>query len=293
VGLIGLTVYPLAASLYYSFCSYSVLKPAKWVGIGNYRLMWLDFTHHGLLFESIFNTLFYAVLAVPLGIALAFFLALLLNQKVKGLAFFRTLFYVPSVVPLVASSVLWLWLLNPQYGLINLAMGWLHINDVLGFIGMKVPIGWLADPKWSKPALVLMSLWGVGNATIIFLAGLQSVPSELYEAAELDGASAWQKTRQITLAFVSPQILFMLVMGLIGASQYFTQAWIMTGNPPGGPANSTMLYPMYLFQNAFQYFKMGYACSMAWLLFVVVVSATAILFKTTARYIYYGGETRA
>lgn len=292
VGLLGLILYPLLASFYYSFCSYSALKPPVWVGAGNYQLIWRDISHHGLLYESIFNTLFYAALSVPLGIAMAFLLALLLNQKVKGLAFIRTLFYVPSVMPLVASSVLWMWLLNPQYGMINLAMRWLHINDILALLGVKVPIGWLADPQWSKPALVLMSLWGIGNATVIFLAGLQGVPTELYEAADLDGASALQKTRQITLAFVSPQMLFMMVMGLIGAFQYFTQAWIMTGNPPGGPANSTMMYPMFLFQNAFQYFKMGYACAMAWLMFVVVVSATAILFKSTARFVYYGGGER-
>src|SRR5262245_1022589 len=224
VGLLGLTLYPLLASLYYSFCSYSALKPPIWIGAGNYQVIWRDISHRGLLYESIINTLVYAALSVPLGIALAFVLALLLNQKVKGLAFFRTLFYVPSVMPLVASSVLWMWLLNPQYGLINLAMRWLHINDVLALVGVKVPIAWLADPKWSKPALVLMSLWGVGNATVIFLAGLQGVPSELYEAADLDGASAVQKTRHITIAFVSPQILFMMVMGLIGAFQYFTQA---------------------------------------------------------------------
>jgi multiple sugar transport system permease protein len=291
IGLVGLTLYPLLASLYYSFCSYSVLKPPKWVGGGNYLLIWRDLAHHGLLFEAIYNTLFYAVFAVPLGIATAFFLALLLNQKVKGLPFFRTLFYVPSVVPVVASSVLWLWLLNPQYGLINKIIEWTYLDRMMSWIGMKMPIGWTADPAWSKPALILMSLWGVGNATIIFLAGLQGVSQELYEAAELDGASAWQKTRQVTIPMISPYILFMLVMGLIGAFQYFTQAWIIS-NGTGGPANSTMMYPMYLFQNAFQFFKMGYACAMAWLMFVAVVTATTILFKSTGRFVYYGGEEK-
>lgn len=290
VGLLGLTLYPLGASLYYSFCSYSALKPPRWIGAGNYYLIWRDLTHRGLLYQSIINTLYYAVFAVPLGITVAFFLALLLNQKVKGQAFFRTLFYVPSVVPVVASSVLWLWLLNPQYGLINLFLKWTRAEVLLRLLGVKTPIGWLADPAWAKPALILMSVWGVGNAVVIFLAGLQDVPQELYEAAELDGATSWQKTRHVTLAMVSPYVLFMLVMGMIGAFQYFTQAWIMTGNPPGGPANSTMMYSMYLFANAFQYFKMGYACAMAWLLFVAIVATTAILFKTTARYVYYGGE---
>jgi multiple sugar transport system permease protein len=291
VGLVGLTLYPLCMSLYYSFCSYTVLKPAKWVGMANYRLIFRDIQARGQLFESIANSLYYAGLAVPLGVATAFTLALLLNQKVKGLAFFRTLFYVPSVLPVVASSVLWMWLLNAQHGMVNQLLELLGIEKLLSLLGIKTPLGWLADPAWSKPALVLMSLWGVGNATVIFLAGLQNVPSELYEAAELDGASPWQKTRNVTLPMVSPQILFMMVMGLIGAVQYFTQAWVMT-NGTGGPANSTMMYPMYLFQNAFQFFKMGYACAMAWLMFVVVVGATALLFKGTSRFVHYGGETR-
>lgn len=289
VGLLGLTLYPLLASLYYSFCSYSALKPARWVGAGNYRLIWQDLSHRGLLFEAITNTLYYAVFAIPLGILTAFFLALLLNQKVKGLAFYRTLFYVPSVVPVVASSVLWLWLLDPQHGLINYLMDILGVNTLLGWLGLKIPIGWLADPAWSKPALILMSVWGVGNATVIFLAGLQGVPAELYEAAELDGAKAWDRTKHITLPMISPYIQFMVVMGLIGAFQYFTQAWVMTRGT-GGPVNSTMMYPMYLFQNAFQFFKMGYACAMAWLLFVVVAAGTLLLFKSTGRYVYYGGD---
>jgi len=289
IGLAGLTVYPLAASLYYSFCRYSALRPPKWVGLGNYALIWRDLTHGGLLFEALWNTVYYSVFAVPLGIATAFALALLLNQKVRGLAVFRTLFYVPSVVPVVASSVLWLWLLNPQHGLINLVMDWTRANAILSLAGVKTPIGWLADPAWSKPALILMSVWGVGNAMVIFLAGLQGVPDALYEASELDGASSWQKTWHVTLPMVSPYIFFMLVMGLIGAFQYFTQAWVMT-NGTGSPANSTMLYPMYLFQNAFQFFKMGYACAMAWLMFVVVVAGTALLFRSSARYVYYGGS---
>jgi multiple sugar transport system permease protein len=218
-------------------------------------------------------------------------MALLLNQKVRGQAFFRTLFYVPSVVPLVASSVLWMWLLNAQHGLVNRMAEWLRIDVLLRLAGIETPIGWLADPGWSKPALILMSAWGAGNAMVIFLAGLQGVPHELYEAAELDGASASQKTRHVTLPMMSPYFLFMFVMGLIGSFQYFTQAWVMT-NGTGGPANSTMMFPMYLFQNAFQFFKMGYACAMAWLMFLVIVAATAVVFRTSARFVYYGGEAK-
>ncbi len=278
IGLLVFTAYPLGASLYYSFCSYSVLQPPRWTGLANYRLMALDIAHHGLLFQSVYNTLYFAAWSVPLGILVAYLLAILLNQPVRGLAFFRTLFYIPSVVPVVASSVLWLWLFNPQYGLINIA---------LQHIGVGNPPGWLADPAWSKPALILMSLWGVGNSTVILLAGLQGVPAEYYEAAELDGASPWQRTIRITTPLMSPYLLFLFVMGLIGAGQYFTQAWVMT-NGTGSPANSTLLYPMYLFQNAFQYFKMGYACAMAWFLFIFVAIGTLLLFKTAARYVTYG-----
>ena len=275
IGLAVFTVYPVVSLLYYSFCRYTALKPAEWVGFSNYQSL----MHDQLFAESLYNTLYYTVIAVPLGIITAFGLAVLLNAKVKGLAFFRTIFYLPSIVPVVASSVLWLWILNPDYGLINI---------VLRAFGMPGP-GWLADPNWSKPALILMSTWGVGGSVIIYLAGLQDVPLELYEASSIDGANGWQKTWNITIPFMSPYIFFTAVMGIIGATQYFTQAWVMTGGT-GGPANSTMFFAMYLFQNAFQMFKMGYACAMAWLLFILILAATLLLFRSSARYVYYGGR---
>ncbi len=226
---------------------------------------------------------------MPLGIVVAFTLAVLLNAKVKGLAVFRTIFYLPSIVPVVASSVLWLWLLNPDYGLINLMIdGFGGLLQKLRLPGVTGP-GWLADPNWSKPALILMSTWGVGASVVIYLAGLQDVPQELYEAASIDGASGWRKTWHITIPFMSPYIFFTGVMGIIGSVQYFTQAWVMTGGT-GAPANSTMFFAMYLFQNAFQMFKMGYACAMAWFLFIVILGATLLLFRSSARYVYYGGR---
>ena len=275
IGLALFTLYPVVSLLYYSFCRYTALKPPIWTGLANYEAL----MHDRLFAESLWNTAYYTIFAVPLGIIVAFGLAVLLNAKVRGLAFFRTIFYIPSIVPVVASSVLWLWILNPQYGLINLA---------LGALGIAGP-GWLASPTWSKPALILMSIWGVGASVVIYLAGLQDVPQDLYEAASLDGASGWKKTWHITIPFMSPYIFFTAVMGIIGSVQYFTQAWIMTGGS-GSPANSTMFFAMYLFQNAFQLFKMGYACAMAWLLFVVILGATLLLFKSSARYIYYGGR---
>ncbi len=277
VGLLLLTVYPIGASLYYSFCNYSGLQPPTWIGLANYEQMIKD----PLIAKSLANTVIYALFSVPAGIIVAYLLAVLLNQKVRGLAIFRTNFYLPSIVPVVASSVLWLWVLNPQYGV---------INSLLKAIGIMGP-GWMADPAWAKPALILMSTWGTGGTMIIFLAGLQDVPKDLLDAAELDGASAWFRALHITLPFMSPYIFFSLVMGLIGASQYFTQAYVMTDGT-GRPAESTLFFAMYLFQNAFHFFKMGYACSMAWLLFLVTLIATLVVFKSSARYVYYQGDTK-
>ena len=295
IGLLALTFYPVASSLYYSFCNYTGLKPPEWVGAANYARM----AHDSLLLQSLANTAMYTIFAVPITIIVAFLLAMLLNQKVKGLALYRTLFYLPSIVPVVASSVLWIWLLNPQYGLINNLLQWLHLPTS----------GWMAQPEnmlpsavdflrspieafrqlsfGAKPALILMSAWGVGPLMIIFLAGLQDVPKELLEAAEIDGASVVQRVRHVTIPFMSPYLFFSVVMGLIAASQYFTQAYVMT-NGSGSPANSTLFYAMYLFQNAFHFFKMGYACAMAWFLFIVILGATLFIFRTSARVVYYG-----
>lgn len=276
IGLVVFTLYPVLASLYYSFCNYPMLKPAVWVGMSNYKTLF----HDPVFYKSLYNTAYYAVFATPIGIIVAFLLALLLNQKVKGMAMFRTMFFVPSIVPMVAGSVLWLWLLNPQYGLINTMLQALHVPSSL------IP-GWMADPKWSKPALILMSTWGVGGWMLIYLAGLQDVPQDLYEAAEIDGASAFQRMKHVTIPLMSPHLFFTLIMGFIGAAQYFTQAWVMTG---GGPVDSTRFFSLYLFQNAFSYWKMGYACAMAWILFIIILVFTLILFKTSAKFIYYGGE---
>ncbi|HUV05897.1 MAG TPA: sugar ABC transporter permease [Armatimonadota bacterium] len=285
IGMAAFTAYPVASLVYYSLCRYTGLKPPSWVGLANYQML----LHDKLFLESLYNTAYYTVFAVPLGIIVAFSLAVLLNAKVKGLAVFRTVFYIPSIVPVVASSVLWLWILNANYGLLNLmidSFGGLLQN--IGLPGVSGP-GWLASPTWSKPALILMSTWAVGGSVVIYLAGLQDVPQELYEAASIDGASGWHKTRHITIPFMSPYIFFTAVMGIIGSVQYFTQVWVMTGGT-GGPANSTMFFAMYLFQNAFQLFKMGYACAMAWLLFIVILGATLLIFKSSARHIYYGGQ---
>jgi len=279
IGLLWFTAYPVLASLYYSFCSYRVLTPPRWVGAANYRHLLED----PLFYVSLWNTVYYALFAVPLGIVLALALALLLNTGVRGLAFYRTCFYVPSVVPIVASAVLWIWLLSPQEG---------AINDLLARIGVREGPGWLQSPDWSKPGIILWSLWNVGGAMVIFLAGLQDVPKELHEAASLDGARRWASFRHVTLPFISPQILFTGVMGLIGAFQFFTPAYVMT-NGTGGPVDSTTFYSLYLFNTAFSDFKMGYACAMAWVLLLLVLAATALVLKTSARHVYYAAEQGA
>jgi len=278
-GLLIFTVYPIIASLAYSFCRYSVMNPPQYVGLANYQHLAQD----GLFFKSLANTAYYAIVAVPIGIIVALGLALLLNLDVRGQPLYRTFFYVPSIVPLVASSVLWVWLFNPQNGAINALL-----RPVFESLSLGEPPGWFADPAWSKPAIVLWSLWGIGGSMVIFLAALQDVPRELQEAAEVDGARAWHRIRHITIPFISPQILFVGIMGLIGAFQFFTPAYVMT-NGTGGPVDSTLFYSLYLFNVAFADFKMGYACALAWILFILIVGFTVLIFRTSARHVYYAG----
>lgn len=272
VGFICFVAYPILASFYYSFCDFNIFQKPQWIGMGNYRTLLND----ELFAISVYNTLYYTALYIPFSLLLGIGMALLLNAKVKGLTLYRTIYYLPTLVPTVAASILWLQILDPSYGL---------INNILQMIGIKGP-GWLADPRWSKPALVLMSFWGIGGTVIIYLAGLQDVPIELYEVAELDGASGWQKTRHITIPMITPVILYNLIIGVIGALQYFTQAYVMTS---GGPANSTLFYSLYLFRNAFQFFHMGYASAMAWILFVITMVCTLLILKSSARWVYYRG----
>jgi len=276
-GLAVFIAYPVAASLFYSFCAFDGIRPPRWIGLENYRRMLLE---DDLFWKSLWNTLFMVGVGVPLGLVSALGMALLLNQKLRGMAFYRTIYYLPSITPVVASSILWMWLLNPDLGLVNLG---------LRALGAAHPPGWLNDPAWAKPALVLMGLWGVGGAMVIYLAGLQDVPGALCEAAALDGAGPLQRLRHVTLPLLSPVILFNLVMGLIGGFQYFTQAFVMTG---GGPQDSTTVYALHLFNQAFLDFKMGYASAMAWVLFVVTVLCAVAVFRTSARWVYYQGEAR-
>lgn len=282
LGFLAFTLYPLVMSVYYSFCQYNVIASPMWIGLDNFRdmgLPWLE-SYDEVFWTSLKNTLFYTAFSVPLGLAFSVALALLLNQKVQAMSVYRTIFFLPTIVPIVASSVLWLWVLNPEGGLVN--------GMLKQFLGLDGP-GWLADPGWSKPSLVLMSLWSVGGAMVIFLAGLADVPQELYEVADLDGAGPWRKFLNVTLPMITPTILFNLVMGLINSFQYFTQVFVMTSGK-GTPENSTLVYALYLYQNSFMYLKMGYASAMAWMLFLVILASTVAVLISSKRWVHYHGE---
>ncbi|MFD1673262.1 carbohydrate ABC transporter permease [Alicyclobacillus fodiniaquatilis] len=273
IGFLVFALYPFLSSLYYSFTSFDMLSPPKWIAFGNYgRLL-----HDPLFWRSLYNTLYYTIISVPVSTVLAIAVALLLNMKVHGQSIYRTIFYLPSVVPIVASSVLWLWLFNPSFGL---------INSFLRAVGLPAP-GWLFSQLWVKPSLIIMGLWGLGAPIVIYLAALQGVPQELYEAAELEGCGRWRRIWHITVPMISPVILFNVIMGLINSFQYFTQAYVMT---QGGPDNASLFYAVYLYRQAFQYLNFGYASAMAWLLFIVILAATVLVFRSSAKWVYYGGD---
>lgn len=274
VGFLAFVLYPVGASIYYSFCDYDVLTRPVWIGTLNYQDMFTD----EVFWKSLRNTLYFAAVSLPFGLVLALLVAILLNQKVKMRPGFRTIYFLPSLVPVVASSMIWLWILNGRFGLLNYA---------LSFIGVEGP-NWLSDENWTKPSIILMSLWGVGGSMVIYLAALQDVPRELYESAEIDGASSWTKFRHITVPMISPVLYFNLIMGIIGSLQVFAQPFIMFGG--GGTNRSALFYAVYLYQNAFQYNQMGYACAMAWVLFIIILFLTWLATKGTRKHIYYAGE---
>ena len=275
IGLLAFTLGPMIASFYYSFNEYNILTPPQWLGFQNYIKLFND----SLFWQSWKVTLSFALFALPLNLVIGYLLAVLLNQKVPGLNMWRTIYYLPAVISGVAVAVLWSRLFNPN-------LGW--INYALGLIGIKGP-AWLQSPDWAIPALIIMNLWSVGGTMIIYLSGLQGVPTTLYEAARVDGANRVQSFFHITLPMTSPVIFFNLVMGLISTFQYFTVAYTTSGGT-GGPARSTLFYNLYLYQNAFTYFEMGYASAMAWVLFFIVLLLTLLVFKSSAAWVFYEGE---
>ena len=270
IGLIAFTLVPFAASAYLSLTYYEVLLPPKWVGLRNY----VDLFQDRLIYHSLKVTAIYAVGSVSLGTVAAFSLALLMNQKVFGINLLRTLYYLPSTLSGVPVALLWMWIFSPNFGLLNKALA------VFGIEGPQ----WLFDRTWVLPSLILMSLWGAGGGMVIYLAGLQSIPHHLYEAAELDGAGGWRKFRHITIPMMTPVLFFNLVTSIIMAFRTFTNAYVMTG---GGPAHASLFYVLYLFRKAFTSHRMGYACAMAWVLAAIVMVLTVVLFRSSSRWVYY------
>lgn len=290
IGFLVFTAYPIGMSFYYSLCNFDGVSAPHFAGVQNYR----DLLRDPVFWRSLWNTVYFVLLWVPTGLAFCLAAAMLLNQGVRGQSVWRTLFYIPSITPIVAVSVLWLWVLQPTYGLINSSLAGVFavMNNALAaiHIGFRLTLpGWLTDPAWAKPAIVMMTIWGMGNTILIFLAGLQDVPRQLYESAEIDGANVFHRFRYITLPMLSPVIFFNVIMGVISGFQVFTQSYVMTR---GGPQDATLFYAYHLFNNAFRFFNMGYASAMAWVLFVIVVGCTWLVFKSSARWVYYAGDTR-
>jgi len=276
LGFLIFTLGPLVASLGLSFTKYNLLKPPRWVGLDNFQQALFE---DDQFYPSIARTFYFALLSVPTGLIGSLILAILLNIKVKGTVIFRTLFYMPSLVPIVAAAILFGWLLHPDWGLVNIA---------IRKMGIAPPL-WFADRRWAIPSLVLMSLWlSVGGTRmIIFLAGLQNVPEEMYDAASIDGAGVMDRVRHITLPLLSPTIFLNLVLGIIGALQVFTAAFVTTG---GGPAFATWFINLHIYKHAFDYFNMGYACTLAWLFALIIVGLTLLQQRLSSRWVfYYGG----
>lgn len=275
IGFFIWTLGPMLASLGLAFTEWDLITPARFVGFENFRLMFSD----PLVAQSLKVTILYAITSVPLNIFFGLIIALLLNARIIGLRFYRTAFYLPSVLSGVAVALLWRWLFSPEFGL---------INQILSLVGIKGP-SWLGDQNWALPSLVLMSIWGVGAGAIIYLAGLQGIPTELYEAAEVDGAQGWHRFWFITLPLMTPVLFFQLVVGIINALQVFTQAYIMTA---GGPNNATLFAILYLYQNAFVYQRMGFASALAWVLFTLILVLTILIYRSSNSWVYYEGESR-
>jgi multiple sugar transport system permease protein len=274
LGFLLWTFYPLTSSFYYSLTRYDLLRDPIFIGLENYSEI---FTRDPLFGKVTYNTLYYVGLSAPLGVAAAFLMASLLNTEIKGRSFFRAIFFFPAIIPAFVTAVVWQFLVNVQYG---------AINGTLQGLGLPV-IPFIANPDYAKPTLILIHIWAQGNAIVIFLATLQEVPRSLYEAATVDGANAWHKFWNVTIPMTTPVILFNLVIGLIYGFQNFTLPWLLTA---GGPNNATELYTIFLYRNAFQYLRMGKASALAWILFVVIVVFTILLFRSSNRWVYYGGE---
>ena len=277
IGFCAFYLYPFLATVYYSFTRFTGIGNPSFTGLTNFSGLLHDDTFR----TALFNTFYYTIIEVPLSTAAALGLALLLNMNVRGQAIYRTLFYIPSIVPVVASSLIFVWIFQPSFGIVNSLLSDVHINGP----------AWFFSIPWSKPTFILLGLWGLGQPMVIYLAALQGVPKEMYEVAALEGASAWSRLRRITIPMISPVILFNVILSLVLSIQYFTQAQVIE-NPPGSPGTSTMFYVTYYYQQAFQDLHLGYASAMAFLMFVGVLIVTIVLLRTSSRWVYYENENR-
>jgi multiple sugar transport system permease protein len=274
LGFLLFALFPLVASLYYSMTNYDFIRQPQFIGVTNYTRL---FTVDPDFWTVMYNTLYYVGFGVPLGIAVAFLIANLLNSNIQGRTFFRSVIYIPSIVPAVCTAMVWLFILNVQYGV---------INGVLKTLGVPT-IPFLSSPELAKPSLILIYIWAQGTAVVIFLAALQDVPRSLYDAALVDGANAWARFWNVTVPMCTPVLLFNFIMGIISAFQDFTLPFVLTG---GGPMKSTEFYVVSLYRNAFVQFSIGKASAMAWILFLIILLFSVLLFRSSARWIYYGGE---
>ena len=276
--LLGFLIFvagPMIASLLISFTRWEIVTPAHWVGLEQYTKLFAD----DRFYLSLYNTAYYVFLGVPLHLLLALLAAMAMNLNIRGIRFYRTVYFLPSITPVVASSLLWLWIFNPEFGLANSALSALGLPRLF----------WLQDPRLAKAAFIIMSFWNIGGQMVILLAGLKGIPPALYEAAHIDGAGTWASFRNITLPMLSPAIFFNLILAIIGAFQVFTQAYIIT---QGGPENATLFYVLYLYRAAFENFRMGYASALAWVLFIIILIFTYIQFKLSDRWVFYEGAVK-
>ena len=274
IGMVAFDVGPMVASVLIAFTEWNGVTPPHWVGLANYEeILFRD----DLFWLSLRITTVFAFVSIPLNLVTGFLLALLLNQKIRGQALMRTLYYLPSIVPLVAVAALWRWIFLKRFGLLDIG---------LAMMGVQAP-DWLGDPNWVLPAFIVMGLWGVGGGMLINLAGLQAIPTDLYDAASIDGANAFQRLLSVTIPMMTPLILFNLVMGIIGGLQVFVVAFVMTG---GGPNNASLFYMLHLYHTAFEYFRLGYGSSLALILFLYIVVLSALVFRSSSAWVYYEGS---
>ncbi|MBD2872532.1 sugar ABC transporter permease [Paenibacillus sp. IB182493] len=279
IGFLFITLGPMLFSLYASFTNYNITSRMDFIGLGNFVRM---FTADSLFWKSLGNTLYYVAFMVPLTTVFAVLLAVMLNQGIPGMRIFRTIFYLPAVLSGVGVYILWMQLLSPSTGL---------INTVLDFVGIAGP-AWLFDPDWTKPSLIIMKLWSVGGGMLLYLASLQGVPKQLYEAAEIDGAGLFRRFRTITLPMITPIIFFDIVTSTIGGFQVFQEAYVMSESGEGGPMNSMVFYNLHMWNKAFEVFDMGYATGMAWVLFLIVMALTVVNLILAKKWVYYEGGDR-